>query len=197
VNLSASKIPVLMSLLQDGTKVVSGGADKQAKLFDLATGQATQVAAHEQPVKCVNFVTPPNGSEMLVTASWDKTLKYWDLRSPTPAGTLSLQERVYTLDVSQSLLVVGTAERFINIINLANPTTIFKTMQSPLKWQTRVVSCFPDASGFAVGSIEGRCAIQYVDEKNSGYVSSSVALWVTITDIFQNELFLQVPPRNS
>jgi len=153
---------------KEGTKVVSGGADKQAKLFDLATGQATQVAAHEQPVKCVNFVTPPNGSEMLVTASWDKTLKYWDLRSPTPAGTLSLQERVYTLDVSQSLLVVGTAERFINIINLANPTTIFKTMQSPLKWQTRVVSCFPDASGFAVGSIEGRCAIQYVDEKNSG-----------------------------
>jgi uncharacterized membrane protein len=34
-------------------------------------------------------------------------------------------------------------------------------MQSPLKWQTRVVSCFSDASGFAVGSVEGRCAIQY------------------------------------
>jgi len=34
-------------------------------------------------------------------------------------------------------------------------------------WQTRVVSCFKDASGFAVGSIEGRCAIQYVEDKDS------------------------------
>lgn len=30
-----------------------------------------------------------------------------------------------------------------------------------------MVSCFTDASGFAVGSIEGRCAIQYVEDKDS------------------------------
>lgn len=35
-------------------------------------------------------------------------------------------------------------------------------MPSPLKWQTRVVSCFPNATGFAVGSVEGRVAIQCV-----------------------------------
>lgn len=42
-------------------------------------------------------------------------------------------------------------------------------MQSPLKWQTRVVSCFTASqnAGFAVGSIEGRVAIQYVEEKDS------------------------------
>jgi mRNA export factor len=135
------------------------------------------VAAHEQPIKCVRFIQAPNtAGEMLVTGSWDKKLKYWDLRTPNPVGTLDMQERVYTLDVSQGLMVIGTAERFINIVNLGNPTTIFKTMQSPLKWQTRVISCFPDATGFAVGSIEGRCAIQYVDEKNSGFVFPSTTL---------------------
>jgi len=37
-----------------------------------------------------------------------------------------------------------------------------QTITSPLKWQTRVVSCFTAAqsNGFAVGSIEGRVAIQ-------------------------------------
>jgi len=30
------------------------------------------------------------------------------------------------------------------------------------------VSCFPDAKGFAIGSIEGRVAIQYFEEKDSG-----------------------------
>ena len=33
---------------------------------------------------------------------------------------------------------------------------------SPLKWQTRVISCFPSGTGFAMGSVEGRVAIQYV-----------------------------------
>lgn len=147
--------------------MVSAGADKMAKLYDVATGTPTQVAAHDQPIKCAKFINPPNAGEMLVTGSWDKTVKYWDMRAPQPVASVQMQERVYTMDVSQGLLVVGTAERYINIINLANPTTIFKTIQSPLKWQTRVVSCFPDATGFAVGSIEGRCAIQYVDEKSA------------------------------
>jgi mRNA export factor len=78
-----------------------------------------------------------------------------------------MQERVYTLDVKKNLLVVGTADRYINVINLSKPTEIYKTLQSPLKWQTRAISCFPDATGFAVGSIEGRCAIQYVEEKDA------------------------------
>jgi mRNA export factor len=41
-----------------------------------------------------------------------------------------------------------------------------QTIQSPLKWQTRVVSCFTSStnSGFAIGSIEGRVAIQSVSE---------------------------------
>lgn len=104
---------------------------------------------------------------MLVTGSWDKTIKYWDLRQPTPVATVQCQERVYTLDVKEKLLVVGTADRYINVINLNDPTKFYKTLQSPLKWQTRVVSCFTDATGFAVGSIEGRCAIQYVEEKDA------------------------------
>ena len=103
---------------------------------------------------------------MLVTGSWDKTVKYWDLRQSTAVATLTCQERVYTLDVRDKLMVIGTADRYINIVNLSEPTKFYKAMQSPLKWQTRVVSCFTDSSGFAVGSIEGRCAIQYVEEKD-------------------------------
>jgi len=153
---------------QDGSKVVGGGADKAARLLDLASGNvsnATQVAAHEAPIRCVEMFDH-NGTPMLATGSWDKTVKYWDLRQQTPAATLQCQDRVYTMDVRDKLLVVGTAERWCNVVNLDNPGTIYKSMQSPLKWQTRVVSCFTDASGFAIGSIEGRCAIQYVEEKD-------------------------------
>jgi hypothetical protein len=37
-----------------------------------------------------------------------------------------------------------------------------QTVISPLKWQTRAIAVFPNADGFALGSIEGRVAIQYV-----------------------------------
>lgn len=107
---------------------------------------------------------------MIATGSWDKTVKYWDCRQSTPAATLQCQERVYTMDVRNNLLVVGTADRYINVVNLVQPDKFYKTLQSPLKWQTRVVSCFADGAGFAIGSIEGRCAIQYVEDKDSGYV---------------------------
>lgn len=48
-----------------------------------------------------------------------------------------------------------------------------QTMESPLKWQTRVLSCVKRAEqpglpsvqpGFAVGSVEGRVAFQYIKE---------------------------------
>ncbi|KAL2135377.1 hypothetical protein VTI74DRAFT_8789 [Chaetomium olivicolor] len=155
-----------VDFFKDGQKVISAGADKQAKVLDLATGQSIQVAQHDQPVRCVRYFEA-NGTPMAVTGSWDKTIKYWDFRSPQPAGTVTCQERVYTMDVRDNLLVVGTADRYINVINLKEPAKFYKTLQSPLKWQTRVVSCFTDSQGFAIGSIEGRCAIQYVEDKDA------------------------------
>ncbi|KAJ6460414.1 WD40-repeat-containing domain protein [Mycena vitilis] len=154
---------------KEGNKVFSGGADNAGRMFDIATGQATQVAQHDAPIKVVKWVDTPQAG-ILATGSWDKTIKYWDLRTPAPVATVQLPERCYSVDVQYPLMVVGTAERHIQIFNLTNPTTPYKTMLSPLKWQTRVVSCFTASSnsGFAVGSVEGRVAIQYVEEKDSG-----------------------------
>jgi len=153
---------------KDGTKVISGGADKAVRMFDVTTGQASQVAQHEQPVRCVKWIDAPQPiGGILATGSWDRTIKYWDLRTPNPLATYTLPERCYTMDVAFPFLVVGTAERHIQVINLNNPTTLYRDISNPLKWQTRVVSCFPDSKGFAVGSIEGRVAIQYIDEKDA------------------------------
>ncbi|KAK4610586.1 Nucleoporin GLE2 [Fulvia fulva] len=153
----------------DGTKVFGAGADKAARIIDLnANGAAAQqVAAHDQPIRCVESFMH-NGAPMLVTGSWDKTIKYWDLRTPNPVASIECRDRVYAMSMrNDNMLVVGTAERHTHVIDLRNPGQFYKTIQSPLKWQTRTVSCFIDGSGYAVGSIEGRCAIQYVEEKDS------------------------------
>lgn len=151
--------------------MVGAGIDKAARMLDLSANgaPAVQVAAHDAPIRCCQMIANPGNAAqpLLLTGSWDKTVKFWDLRQSTPIGTLDCQDRVYTMDTKSKLLVIGTADRYINIVNLDQPTKFYKTLQSPLKWQTRVVSCFPDATGYAIGSIEGRCAIQYVEEANS------------------------------
>ncbi|CCK69454.1 RNA export factor GLE2 KNAG_0C03490 [Huiozyma naganishii CBS 8797] len=157
----------------DGTKVASGGCDNAIKIFDVATGQSQQLGLHDAPVKAVRFVNcGPTNTEMLVTGSWDKSIKYWDFRQPQPVSTVIMPDRVYAMDNKQQLLVVGTAERHIAVINLNNPGVIFKATQSPLKWQTRSIACYNEGDGYAVGSVEGRCAIKYVDDevqKKSGF----------------------------
>ena len=153
---------------KDGQKVAGVSADKTIRLLDLASGSTNPqtIQAHEQPIRTCCFTTI-QGTSVLVTGSWDRTVKYWDLRQPQPAVTLQCQERVYAMDIRSKLLVIGTADRYVNIVNLDSPDKFYKTIQSPLKFQTRVVSCFTEANGFAVGSIEGRCAIQYVEEKDA------------------------------
>ncbi|KAF7728650.1 hypothetical protein EC973_005687 [Apophysomyces ossiformis] len=149
---------------KDGTKVVSGGADKAGRMYDVATGQASQIAEHAEPIKCAKFLD--QNQQILATGSWDKTIKYWDLRSPTPVGVVQLPERCFSMDTTGNLLVAATADRHVLSFDLNNPTTIFQQTVSPLKWQTRVVSTFIDGSGYAIGSIEGRVGIQYIHSSN-------------------------------
>ncbi|BBN12217.1 mRNA export factor [Marchantia polymorpha subsp. ruderalis] len=155
--------PVLCSSWKDdGTTVFSAGCDKQAKMWPLLTGGApTTVGMHDAPIREIAWIPEMN---LLVTGSWDKTLKYWDTRQQAPAHTQQLTERVYAMSVRHPLMVVATADRNIAVYNLANPQTEYKRLPSPLKYQTRCIATFPDKQGFLVGSIEGRVAVQHIDE---------------------------------
>jgi WD40 repeat protein len=56
---------------QDGTKVISGGADKAARVYDVNTGQTSQIAQHDAPIKNVRWIDA-NGQGLVATGSWDK-----------------------------------------------------------------------------------------------------------------------------
>lgn len=54
--------------------------------------------------------------------------KYWDGRQSQPVATLNLPERAYAMDALHPLLVIGTAERHIGIVDLNNPGVFFKVI---------------------------------------------------------------------
>lgn len=67
--------PLCLAWSKDGTKLFSAGASKTGKLLDVATGQNMNFAQHEAPIKSCGFCDVANMQNILVTGSWDKTLK--------------------------------------------------------------------------------------------------------------------------
>ncbi|KAI0910297.1 WD40-repeat-containing domain protein [Ustulina deusta] len=159
---------------QDGNSIVAGGADKKIHIMDVSTAQQQVVGSHDAPVRGVRFadVVGTTG-QMVVSGSWDRTIKFWDIRQRpgNAAATLSFDERVYSLDVKKNLVVVATADLNIHLGNLAKPDAPFKTVKSPLKHQTKTVTAFPNGKGWATTSIEGRCGVNAVDEEEARTVN--------------------------
>jgi mRNA export factor len=91
----------------------AGGCDKQVSMWSLATNQKQVVGKHDAPVVFAHHVKEM--SNMLITGSWDKTVRYWDLRQPNPVHTQQMPERVYALDVQYPLMVAGMAGRKIQV----------------------------------------------------------------------------------
>ncbi|VDL18002.1 unnamed protein product [Hymenolepis diminuta] len=149
----------------DGTKLFSAGADKTAQMWDLQSNQFVQVGAHDAPIKTVHFIQSPNYT-CIMTGGWDKKLKFWDMRQPNPMTIIDLSERVYCADVIYPVGVVGLAGKQIAVYSLENGPTAVGQIESPLSHQNRCITIFVDKqkqtpAGFALGSIEGRCAIHY------------------------------------
>lgn len=151
----------------DCSKVFSASADKTVKMWDLQANQQMQVAAHDGPIKTVHWIKT-NSYTCIMTSSWDRTLKFWDMRSQNPLTSISLPERSYCADVYGPMAVVSTADRAILVYKLDPAPTLVKQSDSPFKFQHRCVSIFCDEkrepNGYALGSIEGRVAVQYVQK---------------------------------
>mgnify|MGYP003640712620 CR=1 FL=1 len=128
----------------------------------MQSGQEILVGSHEMAVKNVGICAEKN---LLVTGSWDKTFKLWDTKQRNSlVGTYELPDRVYCMSVCDGKAVFATAGRHVMIFDLARPEQPLQQRLSSLKFQTRHVECFPNGTGYALSSIDGRVAIEYFDE---------------------------------
>jgi len=145
---------------EDGKKAYTGGCDKKVYSWDLESNKLNQIGQHDQPICFVSFSPSKN---IIVTGSWDASIRYWDERSPTPIGTVLCGAPIACADQKAQAVVVAAGGSII-IINLDQPTSIFEKVEAPLKWQPRSIKIFPDARGYALSSIEGRVSIQHFNK---------------------------------
>jgi mRNA export factor len=150
--------------------VAAAGADKKLHVLQTATGQTIKFEGHNAPIRSVRFVDIPLAQcPIVATASWDKTIRYWDLRQQQPIGGLKCGERVYGMDTGGPLLVATTADLKVHLVDLkSNPMAIAQTIGSVFNHQIQNVAVSPTGSLWGAASIEGRASVNAVHDKDKG-----------------------------
>jgi cell cycle arrest protein BUB3 len=87
-------------------------------------------------------------TDALISASWDRTLRFWDSRSPTPQqSSHDTPERVYQIDLVNNTLVVAMASRLFHIYDIRKMDSPAQQRESSLKLMTRSLACMADGQG--------------------------------------------------
>jgi mRNA export factor len=124
--------------------------------------QAVQVIGkHDQPISHMKF---QNEKSILMTSSWDKTVKFWDCRQPNPVHSIPFTEKIYGMDIKGDAIVFGTGDKMFHIFNLNNMGSPMAIYRSPLQYQLKCLAIMADKEGFAAGCIEGRASIEYFSD---------------------------------
>jgi WD40 repeat protein len=110
---------VSVAFSPDGSKIVSGSADKTIRLWHASTGQTIRTfTGHTSTVSSVAF--SPDGSK-IVSGSWDDTIRLWDASTGQTTHTFTGHEyNVSSIAFSSDgrKIVSGS---FTQIIVLENP----------------------------------------------------------------------------
>lgn len=95
----------------DNGRIVCGGADKQVLLMDVSTGQAIRkFRGHNGNINCVKF---NDDSSLILSGSYDATLRAWDCRSRTydPVQIMDeAKDSITSLHLSQHEILTGSVD---------------------------------------------------------------------------------------
>lgn len=144
---------------------------RAVRMLDISTSSASVVGRHSQDstdkigISCLEAM---EGS-LVASAGWDARLNLWDIRTSgvAPIASLALPAKAFAMDVdpTHNRLVVCTAARRICVFDVrGGKLESVLNRESSLKYQTRCVKFFPKGIGLALGSIEGRVAVEFLEE---------------------------------
>ncbi|KKA29639.1 hypothetical protein TD95_000676 [Thielaviopsis punctulata] len=160
---------------KDETEAFSAGLDWRVMRLDVATGEQSVLSTHGAAVRSVAY---SSNHSILVSASWDQTLHFHNLKNPgSKPISVSLPGKPHALSISPTKVVVAMTSRLVSIYDLATVAETFSTAdaspitivpwqqrESSLKFLTRAVACMPNDAGYATSSIEGRVSVEWFDD---------------------------------
>lgn len=185
--------PLLSLAVVDEEYMFVGGLDGQILQINVANGGTpvvSKVGVHPPPrivppgtnpaptaSACSCLVAFPSSPPLLASAGWHGQFHLWDLRqsaaSSSPAITMDLPGKAFTIDTHESRIVVGCSGRRTCVLDIRKSGETWTAdavldAETSQKHQTRCMRFFPDGQSIAVGSVEGRVSVEAVATSTGG-----------------------------
>ncbi|KAF7809075.1 mitotic checkpoint protein BUB3.3 [Senna tora] len=159
-----SEAALLDCCFQDDFVAFTAGSDGFIRRYNLHSGTIDTVGNHDDIVSCIGYA---NETCQLITAGFDKKILLWDIRMENTLSCLrNLGTEVNSMSVSGLYLTVGI-ETSVHIYDLRCFDKPVQSKEPHNGTQIRCVSSISYAKGFAVGSVDGRVALQISDSSSS------------------------------
>ena len=170
------------------------GLENKVQRIDFETDSEIDIGFHDEPVRALQY---DNLSQCLYTGSWDKTLKIWDERSGNKETVHELSDKVYGLSVTRNKVVIAMANNRVVIYDTRGSKEIITEDDTGVgKYQIRCCRAMPSGDGYALGSVEGRIAIEYFAEKIGGDIGNFTYKCHRLTKEQNGEKFSYIYPVN-
>ncbi|KAI5165248.1 mRNA export factor [Nematocida sp. ERTm5] len=180
--------PILCSCFSnDGMYLFTGSADGVVRAVDMGTGNLSELGRHSLAVSSMVFTS----ARTLVTGSWDKTVKVWNINNPqAPPKEILMEEKVCGMDSKMSTITILLSNNIVSydvytLEKIQVPTNSayqnklrpgssmgYGTIQTASKyqlkslWQLRSVSCSNDGQDAIVGTTGSKAEIVAVRPGN-------------------------------
>ncbi|KAL8137758.1 hypothetical protein V2J09_003759 [Rumex salicifolius] len=154
-------VQLLDCCFQDESVAYAAGSDGSVYRYDLQSATCASVGSHDDSATCVEF---SQESGQLITAGWDRKLVYWDLRSSKILGHQTVDVESISLYGCHLFVASGNS---VNTYDLRMSDVPVEVKTSSLGVQIRCISSTPHIKGFAVGSVDGRVALEFPYSSNT------------------------------
>lgn len=129
------------------------------KVHDVATRAEETIGSHTDALKFIEYV--PNRN-VIVTGSWDQTVKVWDRRQRGVVGTYGqCGGKVYSMSVVDEKIAVGTSGMKALIWDLRNMSSYM--IRHKLNHPLNCIALSPNKECYVVGTVDGRATVYYID----------------------------------
>ncbi|KAM7530434.1 hypothetical protein LguiB_033844 [Lonicera macranthoides] len=160
----SSEAALLDCCFQSELLALSAGSDGSIRRYDLHSGIEDIIGNHDDLAMCVEC---SDETCLVISAGWDKKLRFWDTRSEKTIGCLNiLGVEVESMSLYGTILMVAVGSS-VTMYDLRTIKKSVHTKESCMNIRIKCVCPTISSEGFAVGSIDGRVALEYFDPSNS------------------------------
>ncbi|WOL15444.1 mitotic checkpoint protein BUB3.3 isoform X2 [Canna indica] len=166
VRLRASSEGALLDCcFQDEKTALSASSDGCIRRYDFCSEIQTIVGKHDDSVICIDH---SEETGQFISAGLDKKLMVWDrnMKNGNPGCTKVENSDIWSVSICH-LYLLAAVGKMINIYDLRNLRGPVQIKESPVKYQIRCVRSFSNDEGYAIGSVDGCVAIEYLDPSKS------------------------------